>query len=357
MSRPETRTVPASGAPAVDPKREASSALFTIGELLALAERALCAVQVSRPVARRVADVLVEAEARGIASHGLVRLASYVDRVRAGLIDPRARPSVVRDGGGTALIDGANAFGVVAADLACVEAERRARACGTAWVTAVRANHLGAIGYFVRGLAKKGLVALMWSNAAPSVAAYNGRRPILGTNPLALGAPSDPDPIGLDMATSAVARGRIRRALAEGRAIPTGWAVDGQGNDTLDPAAALRGALLPLGGAKGYGLSVFVDLLSGVLGGGASLEQVHETTEITRPADIAFTLVAVDPFRLVGREPYRLAVESFVSRLKGSGDGRVLLPGEPEDAAYARARSHGVAVAGDIVQHLEGLTS
>ena len=328
---------------------------FSVEDLLQLAETALVSAGVSQRVAKRVADVLVDAEARGIASHGLVRLPSYVSRARAGLIDAAAQPSVLRDGPGTALIDGANAFGVMAADLAASEAERRARDYGVGWVTAVRSNHLSSIGFFVRALAERGLVALMWSNAAPSVAAYNGRSPILGTNPIAAAAPRDPNPIVLDMATSAVARGRIRRALSEGRPIPAGWAVDAKGMPTGDPAMALKGALLPLGGAKGYGLSVFVDLLSGVLGGGASLDQIYETTENTRPADIAFTLVAADPFRLIDHEHYRLAVDSFVSRLKGSGDGEILLPGELEDAAYERARTQGVLVAADIVHLLESL--
>ena len=328
---------------------------FSVEDLLELANKALISAGVSRFVARRVADVLVDAEARGIASHGLVRLPSYVSRVRAGLIDAAAIPSILRSGPGTALIDGANAFGVIAADLAANEAERRARELGVGWVTAIRSNHLSSIGFFVRALAERGLISLMWSNAAPSVAAYNGRSPILGTNPFAVAAPRDPNPIVLDMATSAVARGRIRRALSEGRSIPAGWAVDAKGEPATDPAAALKGALLPLGGAKGYGLSVFVDLLSGVLGGGASLDHVFETTENTRPAAIAFTLVAVDPFQLIDHEHYRAAIESFVSRLKGSGTGDVLLPGELEDAAYERARTDGVPVAADILHLLEGL--
>ena len=328
---------------------------FSIEELLRLAERALVSASVPREIAKRVADVLVDAEARGIASHGLVRLPSYIDRVRAGLIDVSAQPSILRDGIGSVLIDGANAFGVVAADLACTEVVERAHRYGVGWVTTVRSNHLGSIGYFVRALARKGLIALMWSNAAPSVAAYKGRRPILGTNPFALAAPREPSPIVLDMATSATARGRIRRALAEQRSIPEGWAVDRDGQSTLDPAAALKGALLPLGGAKGYGLSVFVDLLSGVIGGGASLDRVYETTEITEPAQIAFTLVAADPLRLIGPDDYAAGVADFAARLKGSGEGEVLLPGEPEDSALAHALSHGVSLAADILHQLEAI--
>lgn len=338
------------------PEPDAPRKIFSMEDLFCLAEGVLRSAKVPGGTAKRVADVLVDAEARGIASHGLVRLPSYVRRVRAGLIDIAAEPSVSRRGEGCALVDGSNAFGVVAADLACLEVEKRARSYGVGWVTAVRSNHLSSIGYFARALAKKELIAFMWSNAAPSVAAYNGTKPILGTNPLSIGAPRDPNPIVLDMSTSAAARGRIRRAMAEGRPIPTGWAVDRNGESTLDPAAALEGALLPLGGAKGYGLSVFVDLLSGVLGGGASLDQVYETTENTRPADIAFTLVAADPFQLTDREQYAAGVESFVSRLKSSGDGSVLLPGELEDAAYARAQSDGIAVAADIIHQLEGMS-
>lgn len=329
--------------------------LVALEDLLALAERALMRVEVPKWMAGRVSDVLVDAEARGISSHGLVRLPSYVDRVKAGLIDIASAPALVKDEAGSALIDGANAFGVVAADLASDEAARRARRHGVGWVTAIHSNHLGSIGYFVRALARDGLIAVMWSNAAPSVAAYKGRSPILGTNPLAMAAPREPNPIVLDMATSTTARGRIRRALAEGQSIPLGWAVGCDGQDTRDPAAALKGALLPLGGAKGYGLSVFLDLLSGVVGGGASLDQVYETTELSKPADIAFSLLAFDPFRFIGARDYAVAVDDFTARLKGSGDGDVLLPGEPEDTRYLRAKSEGVAVAADIYRQLEDL--
>lgn len=338
---------------APEKKSAPEKSVVAIETLLGRTEQALQSAGVAHDVASQVAAVLVDAEARGISSHGLVRLPSYVARVRAGLIDAIAVPKVITHDGACILIDGRNAFGAVVADFAMRQAEEQVRSTGVAWAVSTNANHLGAIGYYVRKLARRGLVALMWCNAAPSVAAYNGRRPILGTNPVALAAPRTPDPIVLDMATSAAARGRIRRAATEGRSIPMDWAIDSGGKPTADPASALAGALLPLGGPKGYGLSVFVDLLSGVLGGGASLDQVFETTEITQPASIAFTLVVVDPFRLTSRERYSAAIENFVSRLKASGDGQVPLPGEREDIAYARARTSGVPVAIDIMRQFE----
>jgi len=322
---------------------------LSLDELSRLAGEALVKAGVPLPTAERVADVLVDAEARGIASHGLVRLPSYVARAEAGLIDPGAAPMALQSEGACALIDGRNAFGAIAATLAAQMVTERARRFGIGWATVIHSNHLGAIGYYVRQLAAQGLCAMMWSNAAPSVAAHGGKRPILGTNPIALAVPRKPAPIVLDMATSAVARGRIRRALAEGRAIPADWAMTADGHNTTDPATALAGALLPLGGAKGYGLSVFIELLSGVLGGGASLDRVFETTEVTKPADIAFTLIAVDPRRFIEPDRYAATIEDFVIRLKASGGGEILLPGEPEDRALAKARRRGVTVAPDIL--------
>ena len=325
---------------------------FAIEELVHMAERAVIGAGAPITIAERVAAMLVDADARNIASHGLSRLPSYLRRARAGLIDPNATPQVLIKSQATALIDGANGYGVSAADLACSMASDCARRLGVGWATTVRSNHVGALGFFVRELARADLIALMWSNAAPSVCAHNGRFSILGTNPIAMAAPRHPNPVVLDMATSAVARGRVRRALAEGQDIPLGWGVDATGTGTVDPSTALAGALLPLGGAKGYGLSVFVEILSGVLGGGDSLDDVYDTEKLSSPSAIAFTVVALDPERFTTREQFDERLESVIARLKASGENEILMPGEREDAAYETAQNSGVVLARDVYENL-----
>lgn len=325
---------------------------FPVAELQSLAERAVIASGARAPTARRVAAMLVDAEARNITSHGLARLPSYLRRARAGLIDASATPRIAIDADTVALIDGANAYGAVAADLACVTAAERARRRGLGWATVIHSNHVGALGYFVRDLARDGLVALMWSNAAPSVCAQNGARSILGTNPIAIAAPRRPNPIVLDMATAAAARGKVRRALALGERIPVGWGIDANGAETDDPAAALAGALLPLGGPKGYGLAVFVEILSGVLGGGASLDDVYDTAELSKPSAIAFTVLALDPSRLAPPRQFEEKLDSVVTRLKASGEREILTPGEREDQAFETARTRGVFLARDVYDNL-----
>lgn len=333
--------------------------LTDAASLHALGIQVLTSNGVNEKLAAIVTDVLVEADRRGIASHGFTRLQSYVERVRRGLLEPNAEPEIVKDGETIVLMDGRNGFGAVAGVEATQLAVSRATRHGLCWVTVRNSNHFGIAGYYAQMLARRGLAGIVFSNASPAVAAYGGKRATLGTNPLAIAVPSGRDPIVLDMATTVIARGKIRRAKAENRSIPPGLALDADGNPTTDPEAALKGTLASLGGYKGYGLAVMIELLSGVLSGGRYLTEVKQVTDLTGTAGTCFTIIAADIGRICDRESYRQRLDRFSSIIRQSGDEgpEIYLPGEIETRRAQEADKKGIAIPADVLEAIRALSS
>ncbi len=312
---------------------------------------------VGEEIAERVSDVLVDADARGVVTHGLTRLPAYVARIRAGLLDPGARPQIVADHGALLLLDAGNGFGAVAGcDAADLAAERASRH-GCAWITVRNGNHLSMLGYYARRLAARGMAAIAFTNAGPSMATWGGTRPVVGTNPLAMSVPGDGSPVVLDMAATMVARGKIRRAQAEGKAIPKGWAFDADGNPTTDADAAMNGTLAPAGGHKGYALSVMIDLMTGVLAAGSFATQVRTATDRSGPSGVCFTFIAADVGRLPDAGSYLDRLKAFRAEVDASGDGSqaVYLPGDLENARAKTAERDGIEIPPDVIEALKGL--
>ena len=263
-------------------------------DLHEIAGAALRAHAVPDHVAVLVVDVLLEADRRGIASHGLFRLPSYLQRVAAGLIDPAAEPSVLVDHSALVVLDGQNGFGAVAGMRAVELAAQRAKEFGVAWITVRNTNHFGIAAAYTKKLARSGCAAIVFGNTAPAMAAFGGHRPVLGTNPLSMAVPAGGKPLVLDMATSVVARGALRQAADYGKPLPAGWALDAAGQPTTDAAAGLAGTLLAAAGPKGYGLAVLIDAMSGLISGGRVLTEVGETSDFTQTSGVSFTLIAAD---------------------------------------------------------------
>ena len=322
-----------------------------------LAIRVLGKHGVSADIAERVAAVLVDADARGVVTHGLTRLPAYVERIRAGLLDPAARPVVIADHGALLLLDAGNGFGAVAGCDAADLAAERAASHGCAWVTVRNGNHLSMLGYYARRLAGRGMAAIAVTNAGPSMAAWGGIRPVVGTNPLAMAVPGETSPVVLDMAATMVARGKIRRAQTEGRPIPEGWAFDPDGNPTTDADVAMRGTLAPAGGHKGYALSVMIDLMTGVLGAGSFASQVRTATDRSGPSGVCFTFIAADIAKLPDAGGYLDRFRAFRAEVQASGDGKgeVHLPGDMENARAEAAEREGIEIPGDVLKALEAL--
>jgi ureidoglycolate dehydrogenase (NAD+) len=309
--------------------------------VLALLENA----GLASPAAATVAGTLVEASLRGVDSHGVERLPIYVERLRAGIVNTAPRPRVLRSEGALAMVDGDQGPGQVAAVFAAELSVSLAREHGVAAVAVRRSAHYGAAAYYVIRPARQGLLALCTSNSDPWAVPFGGRGRALGTNPVAFAAPSGRGVFVLDMATSQVAANRIFGALEEGVPIPRGWAVDERGEATTDPGDAY--AMLPLGGYKGYGLALMVEILSGVLAGAGithGVGRLHE--DFDRPQDVGHFHLALDPERTVGRARFEELLEGLLAELKagppGPGHDEVLLPGEPEERARREREALGI---------------
>ncbi|MDX1512958.1 MAG: Ldh family oxidoreductase [Gammaproteobacteria bacterium] len=320
-----------------------------------LAVRILGKYGVEEEIAAIVADVLVDADARGVITHGLTRLPAYVARMRAGLIAPNARPRPVADHGAMVLLDGENGFGAVSGIVAADLAAERARRFGSAWVTVRNSNHLSMLGFYTRRLAAARMAAVGFSNAGASMAAWGGRAPVVGTNPISMATPGTDAPVVLDMAATQVARGKIRRAQSEGKAIPEGWAFDRDGRPTTDPDRAMEGTMAPMGGHKGYGLSVMIDLLSGVLSGGSFATAVRTATDHSGRSGVCFTLIAADMEKFPDADGFLDRLSAFRKVIESSGEGEIFLPGDLEDRRFKTALREGVDLPPDVMEKLQGL--
>lgn len=317
----------------------------------------------SSDAAALVADSLVDAEARGIRSHGLQRVRIYSERLTAGLLNASGEPSVV---GGTptfALVDADNAIGQVGALAGLNVAMDAAEEHGVGVAGVRNSNHCGSLGYFARRATDRGLIQISATNAPSTMVYFGSRRRAVGTNPLCVGVPCGEDSsFILDMASSAVARGKIIFAAEDGVPIPEGYAVDEDGKPTTDPVAALAGSVVPFAGAKGSGLAMMIDLLCGSLLGGPTGDQIGDMyNDWTRPQSVGHLFIVLKPGAWVNAEDFAEATSEFartVSELEpAAGIDRVMYPGELEEEKYRKAESEGLTIAPVTVSELDALAS
>jgi LDH2 family malate/lactate/ureidoglycolate dehydrogenase len=293
--------------------------------------------------AETVAVSLVHANRRGTDSHGVARLPIYSSALRGGTMNRAAAPRVEREHGAVALVDGDRGPGQVAGVFATDLSIQLARRHGAGIVSVHRSSHYGAAGYYAIRAAEAGMVGVSTTNSEPFVVPYGGVDHALGTNPIAIAAPT-PDGIwDTDMATSQVAVNKIFNARDEGRTIPEGWGVDEEGRTTTDPGKVY--AAVPLGGYKGYALALLVEVLSGVLSGsgvGHGIGRIYEG----EPQDVGHFHLAIDVDRLAGREHAAQLLARLLGDLKAvppaPGFDEVLLPGEPEQRTQAERERDGI---------------
>lgn len=337
--------------------------MYTVKVLQSLCAAVLAKAGLERDSADLVAASLVDAEARGVVSHGVTRLPIYIERIQKGMVDPSARPVVVRESASSSHIDACNALGQVGAGAGMDAAVEKARHSGVGAAGVFNSNHCGTLSFFVRRAAEEGVVAVACSNAPPTMAYHGGYTPAVGTNPFAIAVPRRTGPpITLDAATSEVARGKVILAARKGEAIPDGWALDAQGKPTTDPKAALGGAVLPFAEPKGSGIAMMIDLLCGALVGSNFGTEVGDLyTDWSRPQRVGHFFAAISPEGFSGRTSFAARVERFVEYIAAlpaaPGEERVLLPGEPEEMALESALSHGIELAAEVRSDLEAVVS
>ncbi|CAN5608524.1 Ldh family oxidoreductase [soil metagenome] len=321
-------------------------------------------------IASDVAEVLLASDRRGIASHGTARLTQYVALVEAGVVDPRARPEVTRSRAAIALFDAHNGWGHHASRVAVDAAIAGARQAGSFTSVVRHSNHYGIAGWYALRAARAGLIGISLTNSSPLVAPTRARQPLLGTNPIAVAAPAGRHgDLCLDMATSTIPRGRIEVAARRDESLQPGWAIDAHGRPTTSPRAALEGALQPLGGAeetggyKGYGLSLVVDLLTGVLAGARYGPEVIPLFSTHHgPSDLGQAFIVIDPAAVDEPGAFEARLEHELDLLTGASlipdaPGRVLVPGEPEAEAERRAADRGVILDEEHHRALEALAA
>jgi LDH2 family malate/lactate/ureidoglycolate dehydrogenase len=338
-----------------------SSDYFVIDHqpLADLARAVLQAVNVPRHAAELVADSLVSANLRGVDSHGVQLLIWYTQQIQDGNIDVSTIGEVASESGACMVYDGMNGLGQVISNECCDHAIRLARANGLGMVTARHSSHFGASAWWAQKLAAAGLIGIVTCNATPLVAAWQGRDKILGTNPICMALPG-PNTFLLDMATTTVALNRIHKAILTGDTeIPPGWAMDADGNPTTNPQTALEGLPMPLGGYKGTGLALMVEVLCAVLSGGAMLTEVGGLRVKNRPMRVSHFFLAIDPERFLPMDQFQARMERIRDTVKGSkpaaGFDEVLIAGDPEWRSEEQRRRDGIPVARGIWQQLTQL--
>ncbi|MCW5852413.1 MAG: Ldh family oxidoreductase [Anaerolineae bacterium] len=337
---------------------------YPVEALEEFATRLLTRLDLPEEDAGITARALVQSDLEGVETHGLGRLPNYVARLRHGLVNPRPQMRLVRQAGATALLDADNGMGQVAAYRAMQEAIRLAETLGTGWVAVVHSNHFGAASFYVQQAVAAGMIGFALSNTPPGMAPHGGRQAALGTNPIGIGVPmGQRQPLIVDLATSAAARGHVIKAAREGKAIPPDWAMDAEGAPTTDPHAALKGALLPLGGGKGYALALAVEALCGVLTGAHMATQMPSFFDNwDTPSNVGHMLGAFN-IRAFMDEPAEFAqrAEWLADEVRATpaaqGHAGVRLPGERRAHLAAERRAHGLPLSPATVQHLNALAS
>ena len=335
---------------------------MTETELRQLAERAFAAHGVAPADAADTARILVLGDLFGHHTHGVDRIPSYIERLGGG-INARARPKIEKPAAGIARVDGDNGLGPVVGMAALRAAMEMAREAGIGIAFARSSNHFGAIAPYCWLAAQQGFASVIGSNSTPTIAPTGGREARVGNSPLGFGVPTPGgDPVILDMAMSVVARARIRNALKRGESIPPTWGTDKAGEPTTDPGAALDGFLLPIGGYKGYGLALIVDLFAGLLSGASYLTHVKSwQDEPDAPQGLGHFFLLVDTARLGTGEwlAQRMADFARIVHSTAPADAAkpVVLPGEIELGRMERQRREGIDLDPALLAKLQALAA
>lgn len=328
---------------------------IAVDELRRLVDAALQRAGANPAMAASTAAALVLAEAQGIGSHGLSRVAQYATHLRNGRVDGAAQPRLAHAKGGVAVIDAGEGLAFPACAMAVAEGVARAREHGVAFVGVVRSHHAGVIVDHLRAVAEAGMVGLGFANSPAAMPAAGGRHAIFGTNPVAAVFPRRAgDALMIDLSLSEVARGKVMVAAKEGKPIPLGWALDRDGQPTTDAKAALEGSMLPIGAVsstKGAMLALVVELLvTALIGANFGFEASSFFADEGNRPGIGQAFVIVDPGALAGRDHYLDRLEVLVREMLV--DEGVRLPGARREALRRHAESEGLTVTEAVLASL-----
>ncbi|MBP2076913.1 Ldh family oxidoreductase [Oceanobacillus polygoni] len=311
---------------------------------------------------KTLADHLVLANLRGIDSHGVSRMKTYMDRVRTGMINVGNHYTVHNEYASSCLLDGKNHMGILLATEGIRIAVEKAEKTGIGMVGIRQSNHCGMLADYVKYAADHDCVALAVTNSPSSIAPWGGKEAFFGTNPFAYGIPTREEyPIVFDMATSVVARGKIRLAQKNNMKIPIGWAVSKDGEPTDDPNVALDGGtVLPVGGPKGYGLAFFVEVLSSILTG-ASFGPHLGSLYLNEQQDVGQYFLVFKADLFTDMDTFKTRMSQMIEEVKANprieGIERIYLPGELEFIQKEKREKEGIPLSAAVVDELEEVAS
>lgn len=308
--------------------------------------------------AYNIADALIRANLEGVDSHGISRLGIYAKRIIEGRINPNPNIKIEKKGESVLTVDGDNGLGQIVSARAIKEGILLVKKTGSVAIAVRNSNHFGTASYFCQMAANEGVVALAFTNSPPGIPPWGGKKAFFGTNPIAFGFPNGTNaPIIIDMSTSVVARGKIILAAKQNQPIPKGWAINENGEETENPHEALNGAVLPVGGAKGYALALAVEVLTGILSGATFGPHVNNiNNEKADKANVGHFFVLLDVNKFMPLETFHQLVNVFIEEIKSSptkgGVDEILYPGERREREYRKRLKEGIFISVEVEKEL-----
>lgn len=332
---------------------------YSVDNLLKFTKEVMIKAGLSEEESEIFSDSLISAELRGVKSHGLTRLSTYARRVEEGLVANHTEPEIINDGGSVLLIDGKNTMGAYAGTKAmrlCIE---RAKIHGTSFATVFNGNHFGCASYFTLLAAKNDMIGFAMANGPSAIPPTGGTKALLGTNPISISIPAGKyEPLVLDMATSAVARGKVALAKKNGESIPYGWGINSKGQPTTNPSDILDGgSMLPMGGAKGYGIALIVEILASCLSGALNGQTMGSFYDFSRTQNSGYAFGAIDISKIVNMDSFKENVDALFDSMKdcpkAEGVDSIKIPGEIENEKEAVAKNDGIELSEAVETELK----
>ena len=332
--------------------------LIPAARLSAFVEDVLSAVGVPRDDASIVADCLLTANLSGVDSHGVVRLAHYLRRIENGTIKTRPAWRFERVGPSLGIMDGDDGLGHVVTYHACTRAMELAEEVGSAAVCVKNSSHFGMTGFYVKRIVSEGYAAIMMTDTDAFLIPFGSRKPFFGTNPIAIGFPTDGIPVILDMATTSIPYGKIALAKTEGKPIPSDWGYGEDGNPTTDPNEIA--GLHPIAGPKGSGLAMIIDIFCSVLSGlpwGPHINEMY--TEMDARRELGHFILVLDIKRFMPLDVFKRRLGEMLSEFNAlppaDGFERVCYPGQIEGERCRRRGTEGIPIDPGLFRELEAL--
>ena len=293
------------------------------------------------------ADCLVKADMRGISTHGTYLLIPMFQRVKAGMLDLPTKITLVKEDNATSIIDGGNGLGQLAARKAMCISIEKAKKYGIALTLVRNTNNISFLGYYSNLATQEGMIGFVGCNAASSMAPWGSSEAFIGTSPISISIPAKKErSIILDMSSSIVARGKIRKASRNKEKIPLGWAIDEDGNPTTDPNEALKGTLLPIAGPKGSALAIVIDIIAGMLSGSRFGPEVKTFHKLKGATGVGVFCMAIDISQFIELELFYSKIDEYIRSIKNlkkvKNTSEIYLPGELEFIREEKSREEGI---------------